>query len=138
VLRFAFFYGPDSDFSQQMIAMVRKGWAASFGSPDGYISSVTHDDAAAAVVAALTIPSGIYNVVDDQPMTKRDFNNALADVLGVKHPRFLPSWVRYFAGSLGETLARSQRISNRKLRESSSWRPAYPSASEGWKAIIGS
>jgi len=138
VLRFAFFYGPDSDFTQQMMGMVRKGWAASFGSPDGFISSVSHDDAAAAVVAALTIPPGIYNVVDDEPLTKRDFNNALADALGVKHPRFLPSWVRYFAGSLGETLARSQRISNRKLREASSWRPVHPSASDGWRSVVSS
>ena len=138
VLRFAYFYGPDSDFTQQIIGMVRKGWAASFGSPDGYISSVSHDDAAAAVVAALTLPSGIYNVVDDQPMTKRDFNDSLADALGVKHPRFLPAWVAHLAGSLGGLLARSQRISNRKLREGSGWRPVYPSASDGWKAIIGS
>lgn len=138
ILRFAFFYGPDSDFTKQIIGMVKRGWAASFGRPEGFISSVSHDDAAAAVVAALELPSGVYNVVDDEPLTKREFNDSLADALGVRRPRFLPAWTARLGGSLGGMLARSQRISNRKLREKSRWRPAYPSASDGWKAIIGS
>jgi hypothetical protein len=35
-----------------------------------------------------------------------------------------------------EHLPRSVRISNRKLREVSGWRPRYPSAREGWKATV--
>jgi putative NADH-flavin reductase len=41
------------------------------------------------------------------------------------------------AGSMGEMLARSLRISNRKLRAESGWRPKYPSAREGWRAVVG-
>jgi hypothetical protein len=37
---------------------------------------------------------------------------------------------------LGKLLARSQRISNRKLREAVSWRPRYPSVREGWPATL--
>jgi nucleoside-diphosphate-sugar epimerase len=134
VLRFGFFYGPDSDFMRDIVKMVRKGWSPTMGSPEGYQSSVSHDDAAEAVIAALALPRGTYNVVDDEPLTKRDLVDSLADRLGVPHPRFLPSWLPLLFGSLGRTLARSQRISNRKLREASSWRPRYPSVREGWGA----
>ena len=42
------------------------------GRAEGYISWVTQDDAAAAVVAALEAPAGIYNVVDDLPLRRRE------------------------------------------------------------------
>ena len=130
VLRFAFFYGPDSDFLHGMIANVRRGWAPAFG-PDAYVSSISHDDAAAAVIAALALPAGIYNVTDDEPVTKREFFQTLADVVGAPEPRFPPSWASHLLGSLGETLARSQRMSNRKLRAASPWSPRFPSVREG-------
>jgi nucleoside-diphosphate-sugar epimerase len=136
VLRFAFFYGPDSGFSIDMIRYVRKGWAPAFGDPSGFISSVTHDDAAAAVVTALDVPAGIYNVADDQPLRRREFYGSIAAALDVTPPRFPPAWLARIAGSLGETLARSQRISNRKLRDASGWRPAMPSAREGWALVV--
>jgi nucleoside-diphosphate-sugar epimerase len=130
VLRFAFFYGPDSDFLHDMIANVRRGWAPGFG-PDGYVSSISHDDAASAVVAALQLPAGIYNVTDNEPVTKREFFRALATAIGAPDPRFPPSWISHLLGSLGETLARSQRMSNRKLRTASAWSPRFPSVREG-------
>jgi len=137
VLRFAFFYGPDSDFAVDMIRYVRKGWAPAFGEPSGFVSSVTHDDAATAVVAALDVPAGVYNVVDDEPVRRREFYDSLAAALGVRPPKFPPAWLKRVAGSLGETLARSQRISNRKLRDASGWRPATPSVREGWARVAG-
>jgi 2-alkyl-3-oxoalkanoate reductase len=48
---------------------------------------------------------------------------------------FPPQWLGHLAGSLGELMSRSQRISNRKLRANSSWAPKYPSVREGWRAI---
>jgi nucleoside-diphosphate-sugar epimerase len=130
VLRFAFFYGPDSDFLHGMIANVRRGWAPAFG-PDGYISSLSHDDAASAVSAALNLPAGTYNVTDNEPVTKREFFRALAAAVGAAEPRFPPAWTSHLLGSLGDTLARSQRMSNRKLRTASAWLPRFPSVREG-------
>jgi len=136
VLRFAFFYGPDSGYTLDMIRYLRKGWAPVLGSPDGFISSVSHDDAAAAVVAALAVPPGVYNVADDEPVRRREFFDSLAAALGVMPPRFPPAWLARVTGSVGETLSRSQRISNRKLREASGWRPALPSVRDGWAAVL--
>ena len=138
VLRFGFFYGPDSDFIRDMIKMMRKGWSPTMGRAEGYMSSIEHDDAAEAVIAALELTPGVYNVVDDEPVTKRELADSLADRLGLPHPRFLPAWLPLLLGSLGRTLARSQRISNRKLRGASPWRPRYASVREGWEGIIDS
>ena len=136
VLRFAYFYGADSDFTRDAVRYVRHGRAPVFGSPTAFISSVSHDDAAAAVVAALAVPAGRYNVCDDRPVQRREFADALAAALGVAPPKFFPGWVAALAGSLGETLARSQRISNAKLRTMGRWAPRFPSVYGGWKAVL--
>jgi nucleoside-diphosphate-sugar epimerase len=136
VLRFAMFYGPDSWFTRDLIGYVRRGWAPIPGVADAYTSLVSHEDAAAAVVAALGVPPGIYNVVDDEPLRRREFFDSLAGVLGVAPPRLPPPWLKYLFGSLGEMLARSLRISNRKLRDACGWTPRYPSMREGWPAVV--
>jgi 2-alkyl-3-oxoalkanoate reductase len=135
ILRFAGFYGPDSDFTRDQIDLVRKGWAPVLGSPEGYIPLVSHDDAARAVVQLLNAPAGIYNVADDAPLTKRECYESLARVLRVQKLRFPPPWIYHLLGSLGELLSRSQRVSNQKLR-STGWTPKYPSIREGWKAVV--
>jgi nucleoside-diphosphate-sugar epimerase len=135
VLRFAAFYGPDAGQSNAMIKTVRKGWAPLPGSPDAYISSISHDDAATAVLTALDLPAGIYNVTDDEPLRRREFSTALATALGVRTPKPLPQWASRVAGSLGELMSRSERISNQKLR-SAGWKPKYPSVREGWRATL--
>lgn len=134
VLRFGLFYGADSEFTRDMLRAARKGFAMAMGSRDGFVSTISHDDAATAVVAALEAPSGIYNVVDDEPLTRRDFYAALAAVAGAPPPRFPPSWLWRLFGSIGETLARSQRISNAKFKSATQWQPAYRSAREGLAA----
>ena len=136
VLRFAYFYGPDSDHTLDLIKSVRRGWALTLGPADAFVPAISLDDAATAVVAALGIAAGVYNVADNEPVPRREFVDALARALAVKPPRLLPSWMSYVAGSIGESLARSQRISNDKLRGASGWAPQYPSVREGWRALV--
>lgn len=136
VLRFAYFYGPGDAFTRQLAAFVRHGWLPLLGRRDAYFPMVIHDDAAAAVVAAVDLPNGIYNVVDDQPMTHGAIGSAIASILSVRPPRFLPAWTVMLAGSLGETLARSLRLSNAKLKGASSWRPSAPNAADGFRRAL--
>jgi nucleoside-diphosphate-sugar epimerase len=136
VLRFAGFYGPDSTQLGAMLQSVRRGILPLPGAPEAFCSFVSHDDAAAAVVAALSLPSGAYNVVDDDPVTRRVLGDTLAALLGVKRPRPVPKWIVPLLGSIGELLSRSQRISNRKLRAAGDWRPRYPSIREGMRATL--
>jgi nucleoside-diphosphate-sugar epimerase len=136
VLRFAGFYGPDSTQLGEMLQSVRRGMLPLPGDPEAFFSWVSHDDAAAGVAAALGVPSGIYNVSDDEPVTRRVLGDTLASLLRVKPPRPMPRWVGRLLGSLGELMMRSQRISNRKLREATGWRPHYPSIREGFRATL--
>jgi nucleoside-diphosphate-sugar epimerase len=135
VLRFGMFYGADAFTARDLVKLVKKGWAPVFGA-NGFISSISHDDAATAVVAALGVGAGIYNVTDDAPMRRREWADALATALGAPAPRLLPSWLGRIGGSMMELLGRSQRISNRKLRQAAGWAPQYPSVREGWRAVV--
>jgi 2-alkyl-3-oxoalkanoate reductase len=136
VLRFAAFYGPDARHLHDLIKLVRKGFAPLLGTPDAFVSSISHDDAANAVIAALDCPAGIYNVGDDEPVTHREYVNSLADALGVAHPRLPPAWFTALTGPVGKTVARSLRISNSKLKQSALWRPRYSSVRQGWQDTV--
>ncbi|HEY8166353.1 MAG TPA: NAD(P)-dependent oxidoreductase [Gemmatimonadaceae bacterium] len=137
VLRFAFFYGPDSGYLIDTIKMVRKGFAPTFGKAESFMSSVSHDDAATGVIAALGARKGVYNVSDDEPLTRREYIDSLAAALGVKPPRIPPAFIARLLGSVGEVLSRSQRISNKKLKNETGWTPVFPSVREGWKVSVG-
>lgn len=136
ILRFAFFYGADSEFTRDTFQYVRRGWAPVFGSTTAFMSSISHDDAATAVVAALRAAPGVYNVVDDEPVRRREYAGSLASLLEVEPPTFPPAFLTRIFGSLGEMLGRSIRISNRKLRTETGWKPIYPSIREGGQAIV--
>lgn len=136
VLRFGLFYGHDSGYTLDTIRWVRKGWAPAFGSPAGFVSSISHDDAASAVIAALGAPAGVYNIVDDEPVRRREYYDSLAAALGVKSPKFPPAWLARAFGSIGETLARSQRIANTKFERATGWRPSIPRIQDGWPRIL--
>jgi len=137
VLRFAGFYGPDSTQLGDMLQNVRRGMLPLPGDPGAYFTFVSHDDAAAAVLAALSLQSGTYNVAEDEPVTRQAMGDIVAALLGVKPPRRpVPRLITRLLGSLGELMSRSQRISNRKLREASDWRPRYPSLREGLRATL--
>jgi 2-alkyl-3-oxoalkanoate reductase len=136
VLRFALFYGPDSHHTLDAVRLARRRLAATFGSRDAYLSSISTDDAASAVVAAMDAVSGIYNVVDDEPLTRKDHFDALARALGVRAPRFAPAVARKVGGAKTEMLARSQRVSNERFKKETGWAPRYPSAREGWPAVV--
>jgi nucleoside-diphosphate-sugar epimerase len=125
VLRFGFFYGPDDAPTRQIMESVRKGWFPLLGRPEAYTSWISHEDAASAVVAALNLPAGVYNVVEDEPLTRRELAAQLAQVLGVKPPRLLPAWLAPLAGTVGGTMARSLRISNGRLKNTGRWTPKY-------------
>lgn len=132
VLRFGLFYCADSAQTRDMAAMARRGWLPMPGRGDAYQSWVHVDDAASAAVAALDAPGGVYNAVEDQPLTNDDHATVLGELVG-RRLRRPPSWVAM--GPL-RLQARSQRVSNRRLREATAWRPSFPSRREGWTDVL--
>jgi nucleoside-diphosphate-sugar epimerase len=135
VLRFAGFYGPDA-FLRDMTDVVRRGWSPLPGRASAYWSSLSHEDAADAAVAALDLPGGAWNVCDDEPLTRREWVDVLAACVGAPPPRLMPPWLAALGGSAVELLSRSQRMSNAKLRGASGWAPRWPSARQGLREAV--
>lgn len=134
VLRFGWFYGPGARHSEQLLAQARHHVAPVLGPPDGYVSSIHVGDAATAVLAALDAPAGTLNVVDDQPLTKREYAAALAAAAGRAGWLRAPGRAALLLGDRLTSLTRSLRVSNARLRAATGWAPCYPSAREGLTA----
>jgi nucleoside-diphosphate-sugar epimerase len=136
VLRFGLFYGPHSTHTDATLALVRRGFSPLLGAPTAYQSAIHLDDAASAVVAALGVPSGTYNVADDEPLTRAGFGRALAAALEVKEPRLAPGWAVRLMGKKVEPITRSQRVSNARFKAATDWVPIQPSVRAGWRAVV--
>jgi nucleoside-diphosphate-sugar epimerase len=132
-LRFGQFYGFDSGHTVSAIDAARSGLPVEFGPEQAFRSAITTDDAASAVVAALRAPSGVYNVVDDRPLTRGDYVEALAHALGVATPavRSVPELPSAFSAML-----RSQRVSNQRFKAVTGWRPRCADAWDGWASVV--
>ncbi|MCE2575255.1 NAD(P)-dependent oxidoreductase [Komagataeibacter sp. FNDCR2] len=87
-LRYGFFYGPgtwywpDGAFSRHL----EQGEVSLIGAGRSIFSFIHVDDAARATVAALTAPTGIYNIVDSQPTKISEWLPAYADWIGANVP----------------------------------------------------
>jgi len=137
-LRMGAFYGPESAQSQQQLRFARWGFAAAFGVEHAYHSVIWISDAARAVVGALRgAPSGIYDVVDDDPLQNVENLTELAKAVNGCNLRRMPaSALRWIVGSsLMELFSRSQRVTNQRFKDSTGWAPQVPSARVGWSMI---
>jgi nucleoside-diphosphate-sugar epimerase len=135
-LRLARLYGP-GETSREYVDAIRRRDIPVVGRGANYVSSLQIEDAAAAVVTAMTAPDGVYNVSDDDPVQSALYIDTLADVLSAPRPRRLPrSAVKLALGRSSGLLVSSQRVSNLKFRESTGWAPRYPSVLEGWTTVL--
>ncbi|HYR44279.1 MAG TPA: NAD(P)-dependent oxidoreductase [Terriglobia bacterium] len=137
VLRMGSFYGPASSGTKQMLHIARYGIAMFFGQARAYQSLIWVDDAALAVVDGLAkAEAGIYDVVDDEPLQRRELAATLAQTVGrrllLRPPVLL---LRLLAGKDAMFLTRSQRVSNRKFQSATGWSPMVPSARLGFRLL---
>ena len=137
VLRFGLFYGEAGNRgTDEMLRLARLRRSTIAGAPTAYMSSIHCADVASAVTAALTVSSGVYNVVDDEPLPRGEYLRAFGDAFGIKAPKPTPAaLVKLAGGSAADGLVASQRVANRKFRDAAGWAPQYPSAREGWQAV---
>lgn len=137
VLRFGLFYGDQGNRgTDDMLRFARWRVSTIAGRPGAYMSSIHAHDAASAAVAALGAPTGIFNVVDDEPLTRREHLDAFTAAFGTKRLHLVPEWLfKAIGGSGAAVLLASQRVSNRAFGEATGWAPEYPSAREGWRQV---
>ena len=127
VLRFGLFIGADSGSAQAALTAARAGVSIAPGPPDAYRPTVGLDDAASAIGAAVQVPAGTYNVLDSDPPTNAEMDASLAAAVGVPALRRRPT---------GDgPLARSQRVSNRRLRAASGWAPRMRAGVDAWARL---
>ncbi len=141
VLRYGGLYGPDTGaLSSDALELIRKRRFPVVGDGAGVWSFVYTGDAASGTVAALDHGApGIYNIVDDDPAPAAEWLPYLAEVLGAKPPRRVPSWLgRLLAGEVPVSMMTSIRgSSNAKAKRELGWEPRYASWREGFVAEAG-
>jgi nucleoside-diphosphate-sugar epimerase len=134
VLRFGWFYGSGARHSEQFLALARCHICVVMGSPETYVSSIQMTDAGAAVTAALRARAGTFNIVDDEPLTKREYADALAAAARTTAWLRIPGRAALLLGDRSTSLTRSLRVSNARFKTATGWTPRYPSARVGWIA----
>jgi len=82
-------------------------------------------------------PDGTYNVGDDEPVPSAVYIDTLAKILSAPKPRRIPSAAAKLAlGKAAALIRPSQRVSNRKFRDTTGWAPAHPTVVDGWRDVL--
>jgi nucleoside-diphosphate-sugar epimerase len=144
VLRYGWFYGPGTSIGLDplgsQIELLRKRQLPIVGGGTGIWSFIHIDDAATATVIAIEGgPSGIYNIVDDEPAPVSEFLPALAAAVGAKPPLRVPRWLgRLAAGEVAVmAMTRLRGASNEKAKRELGWSLGYPSWRQGFAEGLG-
>jgi nucleoside-diphosphate-sugar epimerase len=136
VLRYGQLHGPGTIFAADgtmgkaaargMLPIVHRG---------GHVSTFSfthpHDAATATLAAVERDATGVFNVVDDEPVETSEWIPALARERGAKRePRRVPAWLaRPLAGSYGVTFMTELRgADNAKAKRELGWAPSI-----GWR-----
>ena len=130
ILRVAGIYGPGRGY---WFRQFMSGEAAMAGEGSRFMNMIHRDDVAGAILAALSrgSPGQIYNAVDDEPVSQRDFFRWLSEQTGRPMPAS--------ATEGSEPAARgvtSKRVSNRKLKDETGYTFRYPTFREGYAAEL--
>lgn len=135
VLRFGLFYSADARATEEGLSVARRGMSPLLGPAEAYQPSIHVDDAASAIVAALSAPPGAY-IVADEPITKGQWNSAFAEAFGIgRRLRPTPKIVLKASRNKVGALAKSWRVSSARFRAATGWEPHYPDARVGLKAV---
>jgi nucleoside-diphosphate-sugar epimerase len=130
VLRFGTIVGDDPTTRFQLRA-VQQGHAIGLGSPDGWAHVVHTDDLGPAVLGALQVPSGTYNV-GAEPVRRVQMVAGYSAAAGRDSIDFIGPFLRRMGGFRLEPLARSLRVSSDHFTAQSGWTPVRPRFDPTW------
>lgn len=131
ILRVAGIYGPGRGWwFKQFLA----GEARIEGAGQRTLNMIHRDDVAGCIIAALErgVPEEIYNAVDDEPVTQRDFFHWLSQQLN----RPMPPVVTEDLELTRKRGVTNKRISNAKLKSALGYKFRFPTFREGYGAEI--
>jgi nucleoside-diphosphate-sugar epimerase len=141
VLRYGNFYGPGTSIGPggEIVELVRQRKFPVFGNGAGIWPFVHIDDVAYATRTAIEGgPTGIYNIVDDEPAAVSVWLPELARIIGAKAPYHLPAWIgRLAIGEAGMSMmTKSRGASNAKAKNLLMWKPIYASWRDGFQQMF--
>ncbi len=135
-LRYGYFYGPDTVFAADgsVAETVRRRGYPIVGDGGGVTSFVHVDDAAAATVLALSGPTGVYNICDDEPARLAEWLPVYANALGAPPPHRVPAFLaRILGGDMFVAMSTEQcGASNKRARRVLGFEPCFPSWRQGF------
>jgi nucleoside-diphosphate-sugar epimerase len=82
------------------------------------------EDAARAAMLAIDWPTGVVNIVDDEPAAGTEWLPHFAAAIGAPPP------------PMGEHGGHEQGASNRKARQELGWEPLHPTWREGFQTAL--
>jgi nucleoside-diphosphate-sugar epimerase len=136
-LRIGNLYGPHTGAPDPAIVMAKRGVSVFVGRPEAYQALIWDEDAASALVAALQAPAGLYDVVDDESLTRAELAEVLSEVVG-RPVKVMSVWLsRGLLRAGAAHMLRSQRVSHAAYTEATGWQPAVRSAREGLRRLAG-
>ena len=127
VLRMGLVLG-DSKLTRWSLRAAAHGRPVGLGQPDAFIHVIHSDDVSAAVEAALTAPSGVFNV-GAEPVRRGLVVDGYAAAVGQSHGAFMRSWL---AGRRLEPFTRSLRVSSSCFNRETGWAPRRPEFDLSW------
>ena len=135
VLRFGTIVGDDA-VTRWTLRATRNGRPVGMGRPESWSHVVHTDDLGPAVVAALTAPSGTYNV-GAEPVRRADLVQGYADAVGHDSADFMGPLLRRLAGHRTEPLTRSLRVCSEHFVAQTGWTPRRARFDASWFDVAG-
>ncbi|WP_227377959.1 NAD-dependent epimerase/dehydratase family protein [Haladaptatus halobius] len=140
VLRCGNFYGVDSYYTRaDGEGLIHGERPIIEGTQETLLSYLHADDAARAFVAAAeATQSGLWHVVDDEPMSDAEYVSILAERLDASAPGHISNEAaREAMGDITvELLTNAWPTSNDKFRREIGWEPTYPTCREGLTQVV--
>jgi len=130
VLRFGLIVG-DDPLTRFQLRALRHGQPIGLGSPEGWAHLVHTDDLGPAVLAALSAPSGIYNV-GAEPVRRFELVAGFSAAAGRESIEFMGPLMRKVGGVRLEPLARSLRVGSERFTSTTGWEPARAKFDSTW------
>jgi nucleoside-diphosphate-sugar epimerase len=141
VLRYGYLYGPGTIYARDgsFARAVAKRGVPIVGRGTGVLSYVHVDDAATATLKALESDvTGVFNIVDDEPVPVSEWLPVFAELLGAKPPYRAPAFIARLIGGpyLIYMTVEQTGASNAHAKEALDWQPKYASWREGFMAEL--
>jgi len=137
VLRLGSLYGPSSAGTRASLLAAARGGPALPGPGEAYTPTLWEADAGAALAAAVDASSGVYDIVDDDPLPRAAVNDLYHRAVGRQPTGTRPPSGDGLAGTALGFLLRSHRITNSSFRQTTGWGPSVASVADAVDALGG-